>query len=133
MEYLHNLPMNKENGVILRRKGGDIETNVPWLLRHHSPTGFEWGYEGSGPADLALNILEVVLLMCGYKGPKTDGLFEGGSCLSIAFALHQNFKREFIAKIPQEGGTIDLMNIVRWIEQNAPGFDYPVDYLASRI
>ena len=29
-------------------------------LRHqvrHSPTGFEWGYLGSGPADLALNIL----------------------------------------------------------------------------
>lgn len=24
---------------------------------HHSPTGFEWGYGGSGPADLALSIL----------------------------------------------------------------------------
>ena len=29
-------------------------------LRHvvlHSPTGFGWGYGGSGPADLALSIL----------------------------------------------------------------------------
>ncbi len=29
-------------------------------LRHvmyHNPTGFEWGYGGSGPADLALSIL----------------------------------------------------------------------------
>ena len=26
-------------------------------LRNHSPTGFEWGYEGSGPAQLALAIL----------------------------------------------------------------------------
>ena len=29
-------------------------------LRHHvrhSPTGFEWGYEGSGPADLARSLL----------------------------------------------------------------------------
>jgi len=29
-------------------------------LKHrvrHSPTGFEWGYLGSGPADLALSIL----------------------------------------------------------------------------
>jgi len=29
-------------------------------LKHyirHSPTGFEWGYAGSGPADLALSIL----------------------------------------------------------------------------
>lgn len=24
---------------------------------HHSPTGFEWGYRGSGPADLARSIL----------------------------------------------------------------------------
>jgi hypothetical protein len=26
-------------------------------LRRHSPTGFEWGYGGSGPAQLALAIL----------------------------------------------------------------------------
>lgn len=26
-------------------------------IPHHSPTGFEWGYGGSGPADLALAIL----------------------------------------------------------------------------
>lgn len=26
-------------------------------LRSHSPTGFEWGYAGSGPAQLALAIL----------------------------------------------------------------------------
>ena len=26
-----------------------------WVL--HSPTGFEWGYGGRGPAELALNIL----------------------------------------------------------------------------
>jgi Family of unknown function (DUF6166) len=28
-----------------------------WELRNHSPTGFEWGYGGSGPAQLALAIL----------------------------------------------------------------------------
>ena len=26
-------------------------------IRNHSPTGFEWGYQGSGPAQLALAIL----------------------------------------------------------------------------
>ena len=26
-------------------------------LRNHSPTGFEWGYGGSGPAELALALL----------------------------------------------------------------------------
>jgi hypothetical protein len=28
-----------------------------WELRNHSPTGFEWGYGGSGPAQVALAIL----------------------------------------------------------------------------
>ena len=27
-----------------------------WDLRNHSPDGFEWGYQGSGPAQLALAI-----------------------------------------------------------------------------
>jgi hypothetical protein len=31
--------------------------NPRWELRNHSPTGFEWGYGGSGPAQLALAIL----------------------------------------------------------------------------
>ena len=31
--------------------------NPRFDLRNHSPTGFEWGYPGSGPAQLALAIL----------------------------------------------------------------------------
>lgn len=38
-----------------------VEVTVDGVpLKHrvkHSPTGFEWGYLGSGPADLALSIL----------------------------------------------------------------------------
>jgi len=37
---------------------GEVLECVP--LRHvvrHSPTGFEWGYGGSGPADLSLSLL----------------------------------------------------------------------------
>ena len=30
-------------------------------LRNHSPTGFEWGYAGSGPAQLALALAADVL------------------------------------------------------------------------
>jgi hypothetical protein len=30
-------------------------------LRNHSPTGFEWGYSGSGPAQLALALAADVL------------------------------------------------------------------------
>ena len=37
-----------------------VRRGQPEPLRHvvhHSPTGFEWGYAGSGPADLAISIL----------------------------------------------------------------------------
>ncbi|SMC07946.1 hypothetical protein SAMN00768000_3543 [Sulfobacillus thermosulfidooxidans DSM 9293] len=35
---------------------GHILGDLPHLVRH-SPTGFEWGYGGSGPADLAYALL----------------------------------------------------------------------------
>ena len=36
---------------------------LPWRLEwvHHSPTGLEWGYGGSGPHQLALAILGLLL------------------------------------------------------------------------
>jgi hypothetical protein len=37
-------------------RGADISRPLPPHLnvRNHSPTGFDWGYAGSGPAQLAL-------------------------------------------------------------------------------
>jgi hypothetical protein len=49
-------------------------------LFNHSPTGFEWGYHGSGPAQLALAILADLL--------KDDRL---------AVSFHQDFKRRVVA------------------------------------
>jgi len=50
-----------ERGCVVEVNDPDldaIETLEPRLdLRNHSPTGFEWGYGGSGPAQLALAIL----------------------------------------------------------------------------
>jgi len=51
-----------EEALVLQRDGGDdhaiVRTNVPHLVVHHSPSGFEFGYAGSGPADLALNVCQ---------------------------------------------------------------------------
>lgn len=64
-----------ESGIILRRDDpeavGGIYTNVPHLVTHHSPSGYEFGYGGSGPADLALNICEIILNRIGYEGERT--------------------------------------------------------------
>ncbi len=54
-------------------------------LTQHSPTGFSWGYRGSGPAQLALALLL--------------------NCLddqSRALRLYQQFKCRVVAAWPQE-------------------------------
>ncbi len=53
-------------------------------LWNHSPDGFEWGYGGSGPSQLALAIL------ADYFGPEGDDLVN---------AIYQEYKREIIARI----------------------------------
>ena len=55
-------------------------------LWNHSPDGFEWGYGGSGPAQLALAILAHHL--------------DNGD---LAIALHQQFKFAVVAKFPRPG------------------------------
>jgi len=58
-------------------------------LWNHSPTGFEWGYDGSGLAQLALAIL-------------ADHLSDD----ELAVALHQSFKWAVIAKLPKRDWTL---------------------------
>src|SRR5438046_6182019 len=57
-------------------------------LWNHSPTGFEWGYCGSGPAQLAL------ALLADHLGDHQ------------AVALHQDFKQAVIAHLDQRGWTL---------------------------
>ena len=62
-----------------------VRDGKPNVLRHinrHSPTGFEWGYGGSGPADLAYSIL------ADYAGE------------DVADSLAVRFKEKVIARLP---------------------------------
>jgi hypothetical protein len=67
-------------------------------LFNHSPTGFEWGYCGSGPAQLALAIL-------------ADYLGEDESALN----LHQRFKWSVIAELPRKAWTLTSSEIAEAI------------------
>src|SRR3989304_1690171 len=51
--------VRKESGAVVTVTEGNVisKLNPRFDLRNHSPTGFEWGYGGSGPAQLALAIL----------------------------------------------------------------------------
>jgi hypothetical protein len=93
-----------------------VSCNVSQTVVWHSPTGFEWGYGGSGPADFALNVLNL------FVPPGADGFAPvkcyDGECSSTAQALHQDFKAAFIAALPLEGGMIRGADIRAWIEAN---------------
>lgn len=84
-----------DGDVVCNWVNGVVMTNIPHRIVQHSPDGFEWDYSGSGPAEFALNILSV------FVG--SEKAQEGG--------LYQEFKRDFIAKLPKEGGTIKREDI----------------------
>jgi hypothetical protein len=105
-----------ENGVILRRdSSGQTYTNILHLVTHHSPTGYEWGYGGSGPADLALNICEIALNHLGYEGERVK-CWEG-DCWDMAWKLHQQFKREFIAVADRDNAILPYQQLVDWVRE----------------
>ena len=67
-------------------------------LINHSPDGFQWGYGGSGPSQLALALLLDVT---------------GDSGLSVA--LHQDFKNNFVATWG-ESWQMEADEILRWVQ-----------------
>lgn len=84
------------NGVIL--------PPAPSLnLREHSPTGFNWGYSGSGPSQLALAIC----------------LYSLGA--ARALDLYQEFKKIFIAPLEQDKDFVLVVNVQDWAKRYDQG------------
>lgn len=101
-----------------------VRTNVPHLVVHHSPTGFEFGYGGSGPADLALNVMHFFVQEMDLPEeprPHEDSPFEktvecfDGEVSKVAWDLHGPFKEEFIAAASDYGTRIGANEIRQWI------------------
>lgn len=89
-------------------------TNLPVLAVDKSSKGYEWGFHGSAPADLALNILEWALLMREHNGKRVRVLT--GSVFLDAYLMHQEFKSQVIAEMPWAGGEITLEQVWKWID-----------------
>jgi hypothetical protein len=54
----HYLGMRDPKGeAVVKLNGQPFDPSRSQRVRNHSPSGFEWGYGGSGPAQLALAIL----------------------------------------------------------------------------
>lgn len=69
-------------------------------IQNHSPDGFQWGFNGSGPAQLALAIL-------AWEFEET-----------VALNYYQDFKTEFVATWGDEW-EITSGEIHNWIEQQS--------------
>lgn len=115
------LPLDpRTRDVICRRAtapGGEAEFNISQTVISHSPTGMEWGYCGSGPADFAMNILNL------FVPPRSDGLAPvkcwAGECSATAWTLHHYFKDKFIAPLPSKGGTIYGGDVLDFLARHA--------------
>jgi hypothetical protein len=75
------------------RQTWPLDPDQSWKLFKHSPDGFEWGYDGSGPAQLALAMLADYFGHCDILP-------------TLALQFYQNFKRQFIATAPHNGAVI---------------------------
>lgn len=120
----------EDEGLICRRlESGELACNIAQRHVWHSPTGFECGYLGSGPADLALNVL-AQLIPAGADGLPAEKIFGGTEVSATAVLLHQAFKERFIATMDREGGTIPIEEIRAWIahESNTPAFKKQLTY-----
>ena len=77
-------------------------------LFNHSPDGFNWGYGGSGPAQLSLAILADALNKTNPEMLRTNN--------EMAVELHQKFKDEEIATIdPASNWAISRDYVIDWI------------------
>lgn len=72
------------NEKILIVDGNFVSLRTSLKVKNHSPTGFSWGYFGSGPSQTAL----AILLECVDK--------------KTALTHYQQYKEEVISKVPQE-------------------------------
>jgi len=82
----------------------DEKKNITPLkhIERHSPDGFQWGYYGSGPADLALSILH-------------DFCKRYDMNPTLAEDNYQEFKNKFIASV--EGNlSIDFVTVQKFLE-----------------
>jgi hypothetical protein len=81
------------HGVTIEVDGERVGLEPSLRYRRHSPTGFEFGYAGSGPAQSALAILLHVL---GFRN--ADENWKGGD----AERVYQAFKFEHITPLEHQ-------------------------------
>jgi hypothetical protein len=86
--------------LVVTKDGAPLSPAPSQKLFNHSPDGFQWGYGGSGPAQLAL-----ALLLDATSNPE------------LSARLHQDFKWAFVAGWGEKW-EITTEQIESWIKVN---------------
>lgn len=110
------------DGVAMQRINGIACTNIHQIAWRHS-LGPEWGYGGSGPAELALNICEIYgrrLAHEGYQLGPLENVRNGRTVHAEIRKIYQDFKAEFLCDIDEAGGFIPQAEISAWLRARLP-------------
>ena len=99
MKHYHGSQTEHGCAVVVEEDGEFRALDPRHDLRNHSPTGFQWGYAGSGPAQLALALAADVL------GDDEK-----------AQQVYQMLKFRLIGGLPEEGWVLSESKILRVIE-----------------
>jgi hypothetical protein len=106
MKVYHGSRTEHGAAVVVEEDGASRALDPRHDLRSHSPTGFEWGYGGSGPAQLALALAADVL---------------GDD--DRAQAVYQRLKFKLVGSLPREGWVVSedrIRSAIEAIEQERP-------------
>jgi hypothetical protein len=102
--------------VIMYRDGDAVSTNVPHIVVHLSPEGYDFGNESAGSVDLALNIVENLLRQIGYEGSMVIDAISQNSIFQKAWDLYEEFNLNFIERMPEEGGKLFVNDLIIWVK-----------------
>lgn len=111
----HIVGQRLPRGVSVCLVGPDRVEDLPHVDRH-SPDGFEWGFSGSGPADLAFSIL---LAVTGDSG--------------LATGLYQGFKQDVVSRLEHLGWVLSVADVRRWIETEIDDAEMAVNEPRARV
>lgn len=109
---------DKEVAEVYYWEAGEKPVPLPLMLDkvNHSPTGFEWGYYGSGPAQLAFSMLFTTLAM--------DTSLEEAEVLRVTRDNYQKFKEDVICCLPFDSWTLSAYTILSWVAGEVSGNIY---------
>lgn len=106
-------PADRGELAIYLREHGSIRA-LHHVVFHSS--GFEWGYPGAGPGDLALSLLADALDL-------DDDVAVNGKLRQS----HQVFKRQVVSRLPHRGWSMPRAVVLEWFRRWRDGTDLPPD------